>query len=102
MCEYYAHEDCKDFAVNDCLETATYVPTKDNVSQISLTNEYICQKRWLKYTDYFLFLFSQQHPYDIIIIGAKEIYPRIPNVPYVEKHVGQVNVLLACVANGVE
>ncbi|CAF1594624.1 unnamed protein product, partial [Adineta ricciae] len=29
-CEYYAHEDCKDFAVNDCLETATYVPTKDN------------------------------------------------------------------------
>ncbi|CAF0745435.1 unnamed protein product [Adineta steineri] len=30
VCEYYAHEDCKDFAVNDCRETATYVPTKDN------------------------------------------------------------------------
>ncbi|CAF0747321.1 unnamed protein product [Rotaria sp. Silwood1] len=30
VCEYYAHEDCKDFAVNDCRETATYVPTRDN------------------------------------------------------------------------
>ncbi len=33
MCEYYAHEDCKDFAVNDCRETATYVPTRDNVNK---------------------------------------------------------------------
>lgn len=32
VCEYYAHEDCKDFAVNDCRETATYVPSRDNVS----------------------------------------------------------------------
>ncbi len=32
MCEYYAHEDCKDFAVNDCRETATYVPSRDNVN----------------------------------------------------------------------
>ena len=31
VCEYYAHEDCKDFAVNDCRETAIYVPTRDNV-----------------------------------------------------------------------
>ncbi|CAF1274389.1 unnamed protein product [Rotaria sordida] len=30
VCEYYAHEDCKDFAVNDCRETATYAPTRDN------------------------------------------------------------------------
>ncbi|CAF3757898.1 unnamed protein product [Rotaria socialis] len=30
VCEYYAHEDCKDFAVNDCRETATYVPSRDN------------------------------------------------------------------------
>jgi len=30
VCDYYAHEDCKDFAVNDCRETATYVPSKDN------------------------------------------------------------------------
>lgn len=33
VCEYYAHEDCKDFAVNDCRETATYVPTRDNVNE---------------------------------------------------------------------
>jgi hypothetical protein len=33
VCEYYAHEDCKDFAVNDCRETATYVPTRDNVNK---------------------------------------------------------------------
>lgn len=39
MCEYYAHEDCKDFAVNDCRETATYVPTKDDVSVIKLLIE---------------------------------------------------------------
>ncbi|CAF0882276.1 unnamed protein product [Didymodactylos carnosus] len=32
ICEYYAHEDCKDFAVNDCRETATYVPNRDNTS----------------------------------------------------------------------
>lgn len=31
VCEYYAHEDCKDFAVNDCRETATYAPGRDNV-----------------------------------------------------------------------
>ncbi|CAF3424205.1 unnamed protein product [Rotaria sp. Silwood1] len=30
VCDYYAHEDCKDFAVNDCRETATYAPTRDN------------------------------------------------------------------------
>ncbi|CAF1519685.1 unnamed protein product, partial [Adineta ricciae] len=30
VCEYYAHDDCKDFAVNDCRETATYVPSRDN------------------------------------------------------------------------
>ncbi|CAF1103121.1 unnamed protein product [Adineta steineri] len=30
VCEYYAHEDCKDFAVNDCRETATYAPPRDN------------------------------------------------------------------------
>jgi diacylglycerol kinase (ATP) len=34
VCEYYAHEDCKDFAVNDCRETATYVPTRDNSTTI--------------------------------------------------------------------
>ncbi len=39
MCEYYAHEDCKDFAVNDCRETATYAPTRDNV------NLYLIQKQ---------------------------------------------------------
>ena len=32
VCEYYIHEDCKDFAVNDCRETASYVPSRDNVS----------------------------------------------------------------------
>ena len=37
---------------------------------------------------------SQQHRSDIIIIGVKEIYQPIPNVPSVEKHVGQVNVWL--------
>jgi hypothetical protein len=37
--------------------------------------------------------FSQPHQSDIIIIGVKEIYRQIRNVPYVEKHVGQVNVL---------
>lgn len=34
VCEYYAHDDCKDFAVNDCRETANYVPSRDNVKQI--------------------------------------------------------------------
>ncbi len=48
------------------------------------------------------FLSSQQYPYDIIIIGVKEIYQQILNVPYAEKHVGRVNVLLVCDANGVE
>jgi len=38
----------------------------------------------------------------IIIIGAKEIYQQILNVPYVERHVGPVNVLPVCDANGVE
>jgi hypothetical protein len=41
---------------------------------------------------YASFVFSRQHPFDIIIIGAKETCRRIRNVPNVEKRVGQVNV----------
>lgn len=92
MCEYYAHEDCKDFAVNDCRETATYVPARDNVSEIKMNS--------LRRKD--LQSFSQPHPFDINIIGVKEIYQRIPNVPSVGKPVGPVNVLLECDVNGVE
>ncbi|GMT34348.1 hypothetical protein PFISCL1PPCAC_25645, partial [Pristionchus fissidentatus] len=29
VCEYYVHEDCKDLAVSDCKEAATYVPCLD-------------------------------------------------------------------------
>jgi diacylglycerol kinase (ATP) len=27
VCEYYVHVDCQQYAVNDCLETALYVPS---------------------------------------------------------------------------
>ncbi len=49
-----------------------------------------------------IFFSSQQYPYDIIIIGVKEIYQQIQNVQFVEKLVGQVNVLLEWDVNGVE
>jgi hypothetical protein len=45
---------------------------------------------------------SQPHPFDINIIGVKEIYQPIPNVPSVGKPAGPVNVLLECDVNGVE
>jgi hypothetical protein len=93
VCEYYAHEDCKDFAVNDCRETATYVPTRDNV-----------KRKFQRFDKKIIGFFysSQLQLYVIITIGVKAIYQQIPNVPYVEKHVGQVNVLLVCDVNGVE
>jgi len=51
VCEYYAHEDCKDFAVNDCKETATYAPSRDNVRSIGFL-------RLVSYFDYRIFLFT--------------------------------------------
>lgn len=29
VCEYFAHVECQDFAVPDCKENATYVPSKE-------------------------------------------------------------------------
>lgn len=50
----------------------------------------------------FLDFSSPQQQFDIIIIGAKEIFRQIRNVPNVEKLVGQANVSLECDVNGVE
>ena len=33
VCEYYAHVDCQDFVVSDCMECATYLPTMEKVSE---------------------------------------------------------------------
>lgn len=32
VCEYFAHVECQDFAIADCKENATYVPSKDLAS----------------------------------------------------------------------
>ncbi|RUS69393.1 hypothetical protein EGW08_022844, partial [Elysia chlorotica] len=29
ICEYYAHQDCQDFVVSDCMECATYFPQRE-------------------------------------------------------------------------
>ena len=31
VCEYYAHLDCQDFVVSDCMECATYFPQTERV-----------------------------------------------------------------------
>ena len=94
MCEYYVHEDCKDFAVNDCRETANYVPSRDNVSSDKDSRSISIEIKSL------VTFHSQPHPFDSIIIGEKEICQRTQNALSVEKHVGPVNVLLVCDANG--
>lgn len=94
VCEYYAHEDCKDFAVNDCRETATYAPSRDNVSCFFSVHEF----------DYLFIICrcSHRQQWDIIITGVKVTCQRIRNVPFVEKLVGQVNVSLEWDVNGVD
>ena len=95
VCEYYVHDDCKDFAINDCLETATYVPTRDNVSlcQASLTDRSIVPLSSPRRS-------RQLHLSDIIIIGAKATCPRIRNARFAERHAGPVSVSPACAASG--
>lgn len=41
MCEYYAHYDCKEFAVNDCKQGAAYIPPNESVG-ILLSEEHAC------------------------------------------------------------